>query len=238
VKRYPLRVGTVLRLAQKHAPKALVDLGVELERLGFATWPVFPVVALSLAAPVFPIPPETLNRPLELVKRWLALSRCERFAYVTSPEVEGNYLGVYEVADTLAELVRMAVQTGEIRLVEGPAAARDELQLADLRIFRAASVVFRADGEKPAATESADHLGAKPGPPEGETNSVERERKTLVPLLRSDRKEGESRRATIDRLFEAGKIKKLPGSLIAQPYNLTTELARVWTKTDREDGLS
>jgi hypothetical protein len=155
VKHYPLRVGAVLRLAQKHAPEALVELSVELERLGFATWPGFPVVALSLVAPIFPIPLETPNRPLELAKRWLALSRRERFVHVTSLEVEGDYLAVYGVADTLAELVRTAVQTGEIRLIAGPVAARDELQLADLQTFRAVSVMFRADEEKPVATELA-----------------------------------------------------------------------------------
>jgi hypothetical protein len=76
-----------------------------------------------------------------------------------------------------------------------------------------------------------------PGPPKGKTNSVEREREALVPLLRPERKEGESRRTTIERLLAAGKIERLPGSSIAVHYNLVTELARVWTRTDREDGI-
>jgi len=76
-----------------------------------------------------------------------------------------------------------------------------------------------------------------PGPPKGTTNPIEREREALVPLLRAKRREGESRRATVARLYEAGEFTKLPGTLIAEGYNRITELARVWAKMDREDGI-
>jgi hypothetical protein len=150
----------VLRLAQTHEPKTLRELGVELERLGFAG-PMYPIIALSLIVPVFEINEKTRQRRLELVKRWLALGRRQRFVFVTSIEVWGNFLKAYELADTLAELVRAGVQTGEIRLVEGPEAAIDELHLTDLRIFRAVSVVFRADeaaddGGEPCSRRSPD----------------------------------------------------------------------------------
>jgi hypothetical protein len=112
-------------LARKHRQRDLDELGTRLDRLGF------------VGRPGFFASKEGPNIPEESAFRWLALSRKDRNLH---HHRDGRFLPALSIADSLTELLRKALQTGEVDLVEGPDAVMDSIEFADGQVLRAMRV--------------------------------------------------------------------------------------------------
>jgi hypothetical protein len=82
----------------------------------------------------------------------------------------------------------------------------------------------------PAVAKPAAPRDPPRGARSGTTNRIKQERRELVPKLRDNRRQGESYRATIERLERDGTI-KLPGR--GAEATKIDELARVWGEIER-----
>jgi hypothetical protein len=118
-------VAAVVMLARKHRQRSLDELGTRLDRLSFVGRPGF------LASKEGP------NIPEESAFRWLALSRKDRNLHFHR---DGRFLPTLWIADSLTELLRKALRTGEVYLVEGPDAVMDSIEFADGQVLRAMRV--------------------------------------------------------------------------------------------------
>jgi hypothetical protein len=118
-------VAAVVMLARKHRQRDLDELGSRLDRLGF------------VGRPGFFASKEGPNIPEESAFRWLALSRNDRSLH---HHRDGGFLPALWIADSLTELLRKALRTGEVHLIEGPDAVMDSIEFADGQVLRAMRV--------------------------------------------------------------------------------------------------
>jgi hypothetical protein len=118
-------VAAMVMLARKHRRRDIDELGMRLDELGF------------VGRPGFFDSKEHANNPEESAFRWLALSREERSRHYHR---EKNFLPAFWIADSVTELLRTALRTGEVHLIEGPDAVTDSIEFADGQVLRAMRV--------------------------------------------------------------------------------------------------
>jgi hypothetical protein len=146
-------VAAVVMLARKHRQRDLDELGSRLDRLGF------------VGRPGFFASKEGPNIPEESAFRWLALSRNDRSLH---HHRNGGFLPALWIADSLTELLRKALRTGEVHLIEGPDAVMDSIEFADGQVLRAMRVeavtvepAVAAESKNTQAPKQ-DHRGGRP----------------------------------------------------------------------------
>jgi hypothetical protein len=129
-------VAAIVRLARKHRPEDLKELGMRLAELRF------------MGRSGFSFLQEHPYDPEEAAFRWLALTREQRNWHFGR---NGGFLPATWIADWLTELLRKASRTGEVRPVDGPDAVMDSIEFHDGQILRAMRVDFVEDEQKPAS---------------------------------------------------------------------------------------
>jgi hypothetical protein len=140
-------VAAIVKLARRHRPHELDELGMGLLELGFVGRPGF---FAGKSAP---------NIPEESAYRWLALLPAERSNY---HHRDGRFLQATWIANWLTELLREALHTGEACLVGGPEAVTDSIEFADGQLLRAVRVDIEPPGGPIERAPSAEEQDAKP----------------------------------------------------------------------------